>query len=268
MVIANGSSWVMPSRTWVENSAGLHRLRPTWISTAARQASGIWLSTGPAKTTATSRSPPWISAESRSRAPAATLAPLRTMTAVTGSPPSSPDTELAAPWASSSRSGGLRRLSGSSRSTACTDSSVSMLATMAMVIAAIHTSGRAAAAKSGRGSAAARPADAAQRHLDVVAGPRASPDAAQHFGQQAGGGHRDQRRRNQLVLRQRRVLPAVEQRQRQRRDERPRLGGAGRGVSVEAAAGDTEGHRQLLPDDGDADGGEHPLDDRRRAPAR
>ena len=185
MVMANGSSCVMPSFTWVVKSAGLHRFRPTWISTAARHASGILFSSGPANTTATSSSTPCTSADIRSRPPAATLAPLRTMTAVTGRPPRKPETALAAPCASSSRSGGLCRFSGSSRSTACSDSSVSMLATMAMVAAAIQTAGVAIARRS-RAAAAPPPerADAAERHVHVLRrAQRQRRHAAQRLGE-------------------------------------------------------------------------------------
>ena len=192
MVMAKGSSWVMPSRTWVGEQRRLAQVEAhldehrgeagqrDLVEHAARR-----------RPPRASSSAPWISADSRSRAPAATLAPLRTMTAVTGRPPRKPDTELAAPWASSSRSGGLRRFSGSSRSTACTDSSVSMLATTAMVAAAIHTSGLAMAAKSGRGSAAGQAADSAERAPRRSGwAVRARPGAAQQLGQQAGERHR------------------------------------------------------------------------------
>ena len=66
-------------------------------------------------------------------APAAMLADERTMTAVMGRPPSRPLTRLPAPWASSSRLGGVWRFWGSRLSTASMLSSVSSEATMAMV---------------------------------------------------------------------------------------------------------------------------------------
>ena len=77
-------------------------------------------------------------AEIRVRAPAVTLADERTMTAVTGKPPSKPLMMLPTPWALSSRLGGLLRLNGSSLSEASKLSSDSKLATMAMVPATIQ----------------------------------------------------------------------------------------------------------------------------------
>ena len=76
-------------------------------------------------------------AETRVRAPAWTLAELRTMTCVMGSPPSRPETVLPTPWAQSSRLVGVVRFKGSSLSTASTLSSVSRLATTASVMATV-----------------------------------------------------------------------------------------------------------------------------------
>ena len=54
-----GMGYVGQPLAMAANKAGLHRFNPTWISTAARHASGIMLSRGPAVTTATSSSAPW-----------------------------------------------------------------------------------------------------------------------------------------------------------------------------------------------------------------
>ena len=113
------------------------------------------LSTVPAKTTANNRSNPCTKAERRSRPPAETFAPERTITEVTGRPPKNPESAFAIPCAKSSRFGGLCRFSGSSRSIACSERSVSILATMAMVTATIQTSLSMNAPKSGRGRALA-----------------------------------------------------------------------------------------------------------------
>jgi len=79
------------------------------------------------------------------RAPASTLAAVRTTTDVMGSPPINPQTILPMPCARNSLFGDDIRLYGSSRS----ESSVSRLPTAAIVPAAAHTVLSASAEKSG-----------------------------------------------------------------------------------------------------------------------
>ena len=261
MVMAKGSSCVLPSLTWVEKSAGLQRFRPTWIRTAARQASGIAFSSAPANTTATSSSTPCTRADIRSRPPAATLAPLRTITAVTGRPPRNPETALAVPCASSSRSGGLCRLSGSSRSTACTDSRVSMLATMAMVAPAIQVAVFDSAAKSGLRERQPQRVEAAERHVhEVGRGESQRRRTAERGGKRTRDHDHHQGGRHHRVAAHRGVLPSVQQGERHRGDRQ----GPGMevGGDVHQPAVRSERDRQLLQDDRDADRREHALDHR------
>ena len=84
---------------------------------------------------------PCIMADTLVLAPAETLAELLTTTEVSGSPPINPDTIFPMPCAFSSRLAGDTLFKGSSLSTASMPNKVSRLATMARVIAVIHTSG-------------------------------------------------------------------------------------------------------------------------------
>ncbi len=133
--------------------ARLTSRRPTTTSTAASAASGI-ASSSPAQNSTTSAiHTPCRTVEARLRAPAATLAELRTMTPVTGRPPSRPETVLAAPWATSSRSSRARGPS-CIRSTATAESSDSTLATRAIVTTARAISAAGASGQRGRISSA------------------------------------------------------------------------------------------------------------------
>ena len=101
---------------------------PMTISRPASAAIGI-CSARPAKGSAnTSTHTPCMMAEARVRAPELTLAELRTITPVMGSPPIVPETTLAAPWPTSSRLR-LLRVRVCIRSTA---TAVSRLSTLAM----------------------------------------------------------------------------------------------------------------------------------------
>ena len=99
--------------------------------------------------TASSRKPPWRMAESFVAARALMFAELRTMTCVIGKPPIRPDSVLPAPWANSSRLGGVTRFWGSSLSVASRQSSVSRLPTTAMVAAMTQTRGSLSALHAG-----------------------------------------------------------------------------------------------------------------------
>ena len=101
-------------------------------------------------TTASSRNTPCAMVATLVRPPELMLAEVRTMTEVIGIPPIRPLSILPAPCANSSRLPLVKRFSGSSLSAASMHSSVSILATAAMVAATIHTCGFWIAAKSGR----------------------------------------------------------------------------------------------------------------------
>ena len=85
--------------------------------------------------------------------PACTFAELRTMTVVTGSPPTIAETTFPAPWAISSRLGGVMRRCGSSRSAASIESRLSIVATTPIVSPAVQTAGSNRREKSGVTSA-------------------------------------------------------------------------------------------------------------------
>src|ERR1700751_4769794 len=89
--------------------------------------------------TAAKRRTPCVKELNQVRAPAPTLAALRTTTDVTGRPPINPETRFPTPWAHNSRLEEEIRLYGSSRSAASSESSDSRLPTTAMIAAAFHT---------------------------------------------------------------------------------------------------------------------------------
>ena len=109
------------------------------INTAARLASGMRFNSAGIATTHTTSSAPWMNDDHRVRAPAYTFAELRTITAVTGRPPSMPAAMLPTPCAMSSRLGSEIRRCGSILSEASSESRDSMLATTASVIAVEYT---------------------------------------------------------------------------------------------------------------------------------
>ena len=77
---------------------------PITMSRPASAEVGIFSTRPESATEKRSSHTPCRTADQRVRAPAATLVALRTMTPVTGRPPSRPETVLAAPWPTSSRS--------------------------------------------------------------------------------------------------------------------------------------------------------------------
>ena len=117
---------------------------------AASTDSGIRFRMLGTRITDTSSKTPCTMAASLVRPPDWMLAELRTMTCVTGRPPIRPEKMLPVPWAISSRLVGVTRRRGSSLSVASTQSSVSRLATRAMVKPVSHTDGMVTALKSGK----------------------------------------------------------------------------------------------------------------------
>ena len=139
------------------------------ISTAASADSGMRFSTTGISAMLASSQTAWRMVDSRESAPASTLAELRTMTEVTGMPPSRPETKLPVPCASSSRFLSVTRRLGSSSSTALTLSSDLRLATMASVSAVVHTMALPMASNDGSWNSAMNAAGAfGHRHVDQM----------------------------------------------------------------------------------------------------
>ncbi|MNT71380.1 hypothetical protein D3C72_2098590 [compost metagenome] len=102
---------------------------------AAKLASGMLLSSSANSNALSSNSTPCSKIDTRLRAPACTLAELRTITAVIGKPPSSPLMQLPTPCARSSLSAEGSGIIGAIFFKASWLSRVSRLATIARVIA-------------------------------------------------------------------------------------------------------------------------------------
>ena len=177
-------------------------------------------SSAPANTTATSSSTPCTSADSRSRAPAATLAPLRTITAVTGSPPSSPDDGVG---------GALRQQLAVGRAVPLE---------RIEAVDRLHRQQRFDAGDDGHGGSGdpgggvrqrrksglrqRRPqgAEPAERHVhEVSRGQRQRPGLRSRAARALATTDHDQRRRHHRVSAHRGVLPPVEDGQRHRGDQ-------------------------------------------------
>ncbi len=110
MVTAKGINWSFPFLYMEMMRDGFASLYPTINRMAARQASGILLSRPGIRPAVIKSRNPCTIADVLVLAPAATLAELLTITAVTGSPPIKPLTILARPCALSSWFSGELRL--------------------------------------------------------------------------------------------------------------------------------------------------------------
>ena len=126
----------------MRTSPGRSRPAPTTTSNPASTAAGIRSISPTNSSENTSTHTPWSTAERRLTAPAATLVELRTITPLIGSPPSRPETALAAPWPISSRSRSARRPPGRSLSMATADIRLSRLATAVSVATATSIAAR------------------------------------------------------------------------------------------------------------------------------
>ncbi len=142
-------NWCLPVCHICLNTFGLASLKPIMIRMAARQAIGILLSKEGIDTTATNKNMPWAIAESLVLAPAFTLAEVLTITEVIGRPPIKPEIRLPIPCACNSLFALEYLFNGSILSPASRHSSVSMLATMAIVTPTIYTLLFVSALKSG-----------------------------------------------------------------------------------------------------------------------
>src|SRR5688572_28159631 len=87
IVMANGINWSVPFLYMLMINEGLASLYPTIKRIAASDASGILFSKVGIANAVTNSNEPCTIADNRDRAPAATLAELLTITAVTGNPP-------------------------------------------------------------------------------------------------------------------------------------------------------------------------------------
>src|SRR5271163_4450979 len=108
------------------------------IRIAAKQERGVRFKKRGTNVTAKSNKSPWTKEDFQVRPPEFTFAEVRRTTEVMGRPPMSPETTFPTPCAQSSRLGEEMRRYGSIRSAASSESSVSMLATIAIVPATVQ----------------------------------------------------------------------------------------------------------------------------------
>src|SRR5271167_2733898 len=126
------------------------------IRMAAKHERGARFKKRGTKVTAKSNNSPWTKEDLQVRPPEFTFADVRRTTEVIGRPPIIPETMFPTPWAHSSRFGEEIRRNGSIRSAASSESSVSILATIAMVPATVQRPGIDRAEKSGKESSLSR----------------------------------------------------------------------------------------------------------------
>ena len=132
-VTTRGMNWSMPSLKVSRYRSSFVSLCPTMIRIAAKQERGVRFRKCGTKVTAKSNKSPWIKEDFQVRPPEFTFAEVRSTTEVMGMPPIIPEQTFPTPWAHSSRFGEEMRRYGSIRSAASSESSVSILATIAMV---------------------------------------------------------------------------------------------------------------------------------------